>query len=431
MELYSSIALLSSANELMDSARGFSEETLERLLDLRGKMLNAGFDAPFAGVLAKTASEMEELSPAEIDDLKKQVGSMRYIASLKKFTLNRARVSIAAHRLAKFLGDSGSLPMDGNFVRRLAEAGDFAIVAYREMMDSLEGFGSSNSQAIATVEYSKNGERHTATMRLASGGDAQISARAAFGPDAKIASVRLQRGKSGIIRGKGTRIAILAHFAIQASLEVKGELDGMEGGDRRVALYNSILSKNHLVRDSRLDSAEGFLHVKKELEKAGLMKKGKGGRWELEGKLEKAVSKRRKFAHAQTKGRALERLWRMLFLHYMGTNAAAREAQKSIPGLASRPTAEQLEPFGKVNIGIPDSVSLVQRKIGSEGKSGGMDARLFGIGYAAYAGGATQAAVAKMFGVGEKEALWAKRRVGGLLGGRGAEFLSKLKRGRG
>jgi len=428
MELYSSLALCSAANELLDSIAHYEEGNLSRLQGMRGQMLSAGFDAPFAGVLAKTASEMEDLSPAEIDDLKKQVGNMRYIASLKKSTLNRVRISIAAHRLAKYLGDGHWCPLSGDYIRRLAWAGDFAILAYRELMDSLEGYGTATTQAVASVQYEQDGEKKTASMRLPAKGNAELAVKGAFGEHAGITSVKIQRGKSGIIKGKGARIAILTNFVTGAAAEIRNELSTMERGNPAVAKYNSILAQNRIVRDARLDLAEGFENVKKTLVREELMDLKKEGGWILKPELEKEINRRRKFAHGEILSRARLGMWKTFFAYYMGTTAGMRESEKGIPGLAARPEREQLEPFRKVEIGIAKSTELVLQKIEAEGRASGMDSRAFGAGFAIAFGKAKPEVAGRLLGVGEGEAEAAAKRVATLLRGRGGEFLSKLKK---
>jgi hypothetical protein len=426
MELHSSLALVSSANELLDSIAHYDEENLLRLQEMRGLMLQSGFDAPFAGVLAKTATEMEELSPAEAEDLKKQVGNIRYIASLKKSTLNRVRIAIAAHRLAKHLGDNHKCPISGDFIRRLADAGDFAILAYREMMDTLEGYGTAATQAIATVEYEHEGETKTASMRLPARGNAELAAKGAFGDGARIVAVKIQKGKSSIIKGKGARIAILTHFVTSAAAEVRNELDAKERQSPEVSKYNSILAQNRLIRDARLDLAEGFENVKKTLEREELMERKKEGGWKLTPDLEKEINKRRKYAHEEVLLRSKGGMWECFFVNYMKSNAGMREAEKGIPGLAARPGPEQLAPFAKVDIGIPNSAELVQKKIEAEGKAAGMDVSAFGAGFAVAFGKAAPQRIAKLLGMAEQEVEKAGSRVASLSKGRGGEFLSKL-----
>src|ERR1035437_4066487 len=103
-----SLRFLSEVNNYLDSideAGDFRAERLEKLQAYKTEMLAFGFNAPFSAMMAQAKEELDEPTPDDVQDLRKQSSRARYIASLKKFSLNRVRVACAAHQLARALLD--------------------------------------------------------------------------------------------------------------------------------------------------------------------------------------------------------------------------------------------------------------------------------------------------------------------------------------
>jgi Zn-finger domain-containing protein len=126
----SSLSIANEANNFLDiisPEKEIEEGRLEKLNEFKNAMILHGFNAPFSALLAMSKGEADTQAAEELQDQKKHAKLVRYIASLKKFTLSRVRVAIAAHRLAAGLADAGKphliryLPLDGSYRKMLID----------------------------------------------------------------------------------------------------------------------------------------------------------------------------------------------------------------------------------------------------------------------------------------------------------------------
>jgi hypothetical protein len=60
-----SLALVHQLEDVLRDSRPFKSENIQKLEELRDLMMDAGFNAPFSGILQRTMSEAEGLEEAE------------------------------------------------------------------------------------------------------------------------------------------------------------------------------------------------------------------------------------------------------------------------------------------------------------------------------------------------------------------------------
>ncbi|MBN2478379.1 DUF530 family protein [Candidatus Micrarchaeota archaeon] len=222
-----SIKVVFEAHELFSEIKqGYKEQNLGRLVDLKDKMIMKGFDAPFKAVLKKTTFEgFDEESAEQIADIKKQVDQFRYLAMLKKSSLRRVYVGIAAHKLAEtFLklgyGDILSrLPLDGNYIDGLFRSGADGVKTYRFLMDELEAKGRKLPIYIVTVMFS--GEKFKVKIKNRAELDEKIARD--FGPDAQVVNVRTSTKEYPLIKSKSVRVALVSSIISYVSDEEKNK----------------------------------------------------------------------------------------------------------------------------------------------------------------------------------------------------------------
>jgi hypothetical protein len=159
------MALVHKLDEVLKDARPYNPENAERIDELRESMLQAGFNAPFKGIMQKTMDEARDLDEAEWADLRKQISYFRQVAGMKKYSLARASVALNAHRLSEnFLrmGYSDIVehsPLDGNHIGLLMDSGNEGIMAYRALMDRFDIMADVSSCFSVKVRY--KGETHS------------------------------------------------------------------------------------------------------------------------------------------------------------------------------------------------------------------------------------------------------------------------------
>lgn len=221
-----SIALLNEVQDmLMEIGKGYKRDNLEILKDLKERMLIAGFDAPFKALLQRTFVEAEEDEEENIADIKKHVMHFRQIAYLKKGTLRRVYIAIAAHMLAEcFLrvgyGDIiDELPINGNYIDPLAKSGVNGVRTYKKMMDEMEGRGKSIPIYLVTVLF--KGKEFKVKIRNKAELEEKVNRD--FGPEAKIVNVRTGSKEYPLIKSKAVRIALMSAIISYLSKTTKVE----------------------------------------------------------------------------------------------------------------------------------------------------------------------------------------------------------------
>ncbi|MDD2655561.1 MAG: DUF530 family protein [Candidatus ainarchaeum sp.] len=419
-----SMAHVHSATEMLAGISSFDTAMIAGLEGLKEKMEGSGFSSPFRGLVQRTMEEAGDLSEAEWSDLKKQNAYFRYIANLKKYSMARVNIALDAHRIARGFekmgyGDVvGHLPLDGNHIRLLMESGDDGVVAYRELMDKVEGAAEKKGCFIAKVK--SNGT--TESVQVAEGENLEMKVSRMFGVGAEIVSTRPGVRSVPILGTKGVRIALVSAIVHYVSKSMGKEM----GMGAEAALYNSRLAEFGIRPDVRMDMVSGFEKEKAELAKSGFLV-GAGGKYAMKGSLKTEIMGRRRKRAEETRRRSALLLLSPIFKFYLMNNEEARRKENLYPSLAITPGDRHMMLFSYMDAeGLP-ARSLLKRKIGMEGK-----VPLAGKELASALlmdGGKDAAWVSEYIGI-EKEkaegALYVLRNFS--QGKRGAEFVGRIRK---
>lgn len=251
---------------------------IAKLVELKNEMLRMGFNTPFLGLVARTRRELEESSELEALDLAKQIEAITNLASLKKITLNRARMALAANRLALEILENGLLrdellsvmPLDGNYIATLVNSGEHGICAYREVMDILEQRTNPKMVVDVEVEYYLDGKRRRSRLKIESGRKgAEERIREIYGDNAMIVSSRVAVVYVPLIKRRSVRVCLACSYAAIASKNVKIEPSDL------LKEYFGVMSKFGLEKTIRLDAIddeeERYSEARKMLGEKGLL----------------------------------------------------------------------------------------------------------------------------------------------------------------
>ncbi len=434
------LPLIREANEFLDAIdeNGSSEGNVRLLEDYRSKMLLLGFNAPFAALMAQSRSESEEADATEMEDQRKQMKQIRYVASLKKSALNRARVALAAHRLQAALKEAGQdelaahLPLGGSHLKLLTAGGDHAAEAYRKLMMLFERRSFSLKGASVTIKFEQDGETMERTLSLDAGADAKAAVRKIFGSGVKVSDILIRKKSAGLIKNHSARVALFTAAAVAGSLEGRRQLREQEKTDPRVGQYNSLLRAHGLVPDSTLLKTERFADVKTEAMGAGFLKKVKG-EWAGDDEFEAALARRR----AQHKHVALSvsclGVLRLLQWYYVSLASDARQSLGAMPSVLADPTEAQLAVLNDLkpaDYPIAHPPRVIAAKLSMEKLAPPLPSRAWGPAFLSLRSGAPLKWVCAELHAREKEAADALPLVRALIQkpeGRGAKFLGALK----
>ncbi|MDD5023212.1 MAG: DUF530 family protein [Candidatus ainarchaeum sp.] len=206
-----SIALVYEAHELFNQLKqGYKEENLERLKEIKEKMLSYGFNAPFKAILKRTYFENNLEKESEYTDIKKQIKYFREVALLKKGALKRVYIAIAAHMLAKSFLKMGYgdvieyLPFDGNYIDSLYNSGIQGIKEYKKLNDLVSE--RKESLPVYKAEVLFKGEKYYIKIKNRDRLEEKVANE--FGPEGKIMDIKVGKKDEGIIRSKSVRTTL-------------------------------------------------------------------------------------------------------------------------------------------------------------------------------------------------------------------------------
>ena len=360
-----SMAYVQKANELLKGINSFEEGNISDLEMLKERMGDAGFNSPFRGLVQKTVEEADALGEADRADLKKQMGYFRYIANLKKYSLARVSIALDAHRVAKgflktgYSDIAGHLPLDGNHIRLLMDAGDDGIIAYRELTDKVEQASEKKGCFLAKVKF--NGE--TETVQVSDSENLELKISKMFGVGAEVVTTRPGFKRVPIISSKGVRISLLSSIVHYAAKSVGRNMESAEG---EAGEYNLALKNFGIRPDVRMDMVEGFAEVKAALAKRGFLVR-KDSEFVMKEGLKKEIMARKKKRRAETQRRAALLLLSPIFKFYLTTNEEGRRKENLYPSLAITPGENHLMLFASLEEeGLP-ARSILKRKLEAEG----------------------------------------------------------------
>ncbi len=450
--MISTTELVARANRLMDgiSNEGASQDALRRsigeLSKMRDEMLFHSFNAPFSSVLAQTRQEFEEASEGDARDIKKQMEKMRTLANSKKFTFNRAKVALAANRIALGIQNCewcrkellAYLPLDGSYIGRIAENAR-SLYAYNEVMKILGesgGAGSGEARVEVTVEYLKDGKRARAKLSVTSERSLEARVKAVYGEGARVVSTRVVRRANALMRRRSARVALATAYGVLA-VEKNKDAGEMHAGEK-VRRYVEVMRRFGLESFARVDLAddEKYDEVKGELVRAGLGKFDDNV-FVLDEEVRAFLGARAKQAREGSVGRARELLAFDVFRHFMLTGEGERARSAVFPGLvkAGEDELKFLDVLGGSEFGIKNAGELVKKKLEMEKIANMMNisARAFGAALVCILGNKNEKWCGENLGIAASEVGDAVRLInaGGILEekrvGRAARFVELMK----
>jgi hypothetical protein len=368
------MALVHKLDEVLKDARPYNPENAERIDELRESMLQAGFNAPFKGIMQKTMDEARDLDEAEWADLRKQISYFRQVAGMKKYSLARASVALNAHRLSEnFLrmGYSDIVehsPLDGNHIGLLMDSGNEGIMAYRALMDRFDIMADVSSCFSVKVRY--KGETHSVQVEDKERIDFKVARM--FGIEAEVLDVKSATRRKPIIASRGARVSLVSAIVNYVALEVGDALAGREEG--KLKEYNDFLRGKGMLPDVLVDRAEGHLELKEEMCKAGLMEK-KEGKYSLEGGLASEIMRRKKGRGEEILKRSTMLLLAPMLRFYLTTPREKRKKENLYPSMAVVPSSSQARIFTFLYELDPElpAPALVRKKMEIEEKGARVD----------------------------------------------------------
>lgn len=437
----SSLSVANEANDFLDSINADSpipEGRLEKLQELKAQMILYGFNAPFSALVARTKAEAIEPSAEEVQDQKKHAKFIRYIASLKKFTLNRIRAAISAHKLAIALADAGKpnfiryLPLNGAYKQMLTEEGELAAESYRTLLSIFEQKRYPMRTASALIGFMQDGVEVERTIQLDANKDAKQSIENMFGKEATVKDVVLKKKSAGLIRNYSTKVSLFTMASICASISAKRLALEEEKKNERLAKYNSILRANKLVPDIGITETERFENVKQEMLKEGFLQK-KLGRWLMDEEFEALLYRRRNQKRKSAMEFANLEVYRLLQWYYICMHADARKSYFGMPSVLAEPDEAHLAVLSELappNYPISHPPKLISGKLKMEEGAPPIPSRFWGPAYLCVKENLDKKWVCKELNIPETELENAISMVKNLVekpSGRGAQFLESLK----
>ncbi|MEM3361810.1 MAG: DUF530 family protein [Candidatus Anstonellaceae archaeon] len=309
-----SVVLTKEANDFLDElvlSKSSNDQIIEKLSDLKDKMLMMGFNSPFRAMVFKTYREFVENSKSDLLDQKKQKSYFVYLASLKKFTLNRVAVAYAAHKLKNSLEKLGYgylvefLPYGGEYRQKLLDI--YALESYLYLQELFKPLKLEH-QPNKLINFDKH--------------------------------YKIFTRKSLIFKSYASKVALFCAIANFAAKKVKEELNLSIPPE--VSEYNKILKSYGFVEDAVITSIENYPNLFEQLKEKKFLLKSKDSFY-LDPDLEAKLNKRRNEKKNKTILYSAEILFNLLFDYYLITNLAARESTVVLYSVSPNPPKEHLE----------------------------------------------------------------------------------------
>ena len=282
--------------------RMMKEGTIEQLIKLEEELIKANFNAPLKP-MAKIKQEIER-SEEDIKDIKKHLAYFRHLAFLKKSILRQLKIAIAARKLQSTIKSDLKyyVPIDGNYILRLIEAGEYSVVVYKRINDLFD-------------KYAKEEVRYVGEEK-----------------------VKKKIVRNRIIRSKAMRVAISTAIATYSFDSVKIE------ESERLKEYNNIIKQYGIIENSFVEFIDGFEELKEELKDKGFLK--------ANGETDEGIAKeiltikRKQFKEAEK--RAVLLFLSPLIKFYLTKTRAEREKEPLYPGLKVVPDEYNLAMFEEI-----------------------------------------------------------------------------------
>ncbi|PIT84992.1 hypothetical protein COU37_00510 [Candidatus Micrarchaeota archaeon CG10_big_fil_rev_8_21_14_0_10_45_29] len=435
-----SLHLVSDANNFLDSVsaeRGDAANRLEKLNEFKARMIANGFNAPF-GALMASAKEAQKPGADEVADQKKHASYMRYVAKLKKFTLNRVRVAIAAHKMAQALEDANLdemkefLPYGGEYRKMLTKEGEYAADGYKSLLSRFEQKRYPMKSASALISLMHDGEEVERTVQIDASKNAAQTIEKMFGKSAKVKDVQLMRKAAGLIKNYSTKVALFSAACIYASKKAQKEALREERENKALAKYNQILREEGLCADCTITHADRFENVKKRMQKEGFVQKI-GADMIMDAEFEALLHRRRAQKRKDSMQMAAFFVYKILSWYYVCMHEAARKAYSALPSVLAEPDEAHLsimEDLVPPEYAIAHPAKTIWHKIKMEENAPPLSSAAWGPALVCIKEGVGASFAAKEFNVPKEEVEGAIGIVKSLIEkphGRGAKFLKNLK----
>ncbi len=386
--------LISKANDFLDGLASAKKESdrkklakklennISELADYKQEMLHAGFNSPFLGLLAITREELDEADEAESQDVAKHMEKIQQLARMKKYSLNRVRIALAAHKMALGIVKENfaeqlleGLPLDGNYIATIVRTKEAGLHAYKSLMALLAAETESAKSIFVTIEYDKDGVKEQKTFKLASAKNIEEKIRRDFGESAKVVSTRMGRNSDVFMKKKSARACVSAAYTLLAFKHASSN------SRKRSALmqrYAEFMSRKGFEANARIDAVEGYEEIKQELEKQGFAE-SEGDEYFLKKELQQEISSERTVLRESCERKARQTLAFDLFKYFLLFPKREREAGAIFPSLNANVSKEKLEFMNVLNaLGIEDAAGTILRKLEAEKLALKLDSRVFG-----------------------------------------------------
>ncbi|MCC7569905.1 DUF530 family protein [Candidatus Micrarchaeota archaeon] len=425
--------LIAEINDFLDNIRTpqSTEEILENIDLLRGyttQMKNYGFENPYKESLSVPKNVLHEDNESQLNEISKQIKIMKYVARLKKITLNRTKVSLASHLIGLSFIEKKELynylVFDGNYVNSLSKAGIEGYSAFQKINELLCP-RETDKWVVATIAYYENGKKEKTTVRLDVVNKKTI--KEIYGKDAEIVKTQIVK-KKGIIKNTSSRIAIGVIFSHWAADKIKTTFEISD--DDEVNQYNTVLAELGFVRDIIFDSVEGREEIKNELIKKGFVEKI-GEEFVTKKELKQKIASRRRKRNAMASRKALSEFLRLMYNFYIKNTKPQRIQMNFCPSLSIEPEEEVVGIFDelKTTHNIENAGGILSKKFELEkNMPKGFDS-LWGVAYFIKETGKDIEWCEKFFDIPKSEINQIIGQVESITTNRGGEFI-KMLRGR-
>jgi Zn-finger domain-containing protein len=434
-----SIEAINETNDFLDSLQNPNEQSLEKLLEYRTKMIELGFNSPFKTLFAKMSQEYIEDVANEAQDIKKHLKEIRYLAFLKRSTLNRVRVAIASHHLLNAFKDFDAthlnkyLPIEGDYKKRIINAGESTAQTYHELVSKFENRQHKILSASAIVSFMQDGIKKEENIEIQNGENAQDVAKQKFGENAVVEDLKLKRKTPTLIKNHSTKTSLFCAVCTYAQEIVEKKMIENEKEDENIKIYNQILRQNGLVADSQITQSERFEDVKEKIHEHKLIEK-KGFDWEMSDEFASKLHRRREQRRKMILSIAQNELFKILQWYYICHSKDSRSTYGAMPSVIAQPKKEQLivmNEISPIGYAIKNPTEIIFKKIQMEDVSLPLSSKIWGPAFVCIESHADAKWIATEFKIEQKELETAILLIRPLIekpDGRGAQFLQSLKK---
>ena len=337
-----STLLIAEANNFLDRLERPKtvkeiEQNLTSLARIKEEMMSAGFNATFPELMFNIKAE---LADDEVpSDVTRQLKSLREFANLKKYTLNRVRIAIAAHNIlynmlqrGNSYGFANYLPFNGQYLYELIYLGEPAIRAYNAVnliLSQKKDEKGGEFTVIISVEGNKE------TLKLDSNQNLGDRIKRIYGEGASILSITRKKVELPLVNGRSNRVAIAAAYAQLAAKNVYPKLTGKVSlKEEKHKAYAEVLSKYGLSSDTRVDLIEDREALEDELYSKKLLFEQNNSKV-LDPKVVESINKNRKKFNREIVKEAENLLGEDIFFFFMSESKKARTTYPLFKGVSS------------------------------------------------------------------------------------------------